>query len=61
LQYLNRTAAAVGASLYFYGDANENSHYKKIGGITTATCLYVDLLASAYKERHFRPEERKKE
>nr|CAG8453206.1 817_t:CDS:2 [Entrophospora candida] len=53
-QYLNRAAAAVGASLFL----TNNENYKEAGGITAVVCLYADLVLSHTKERIFRTAEK---
>ena len=59
---LSQITSATGAGIYLFGEINGSSnYYKGIGGSITVTSLGINFLVSAYKERRYRPEERKKE
>jgi len=62
LHNLSQIASATGAGIYLFGEINGSSnYYKGIGGSITVTSLGINFLVSAYKERRYQPEERKKE
>lgn len=62
LHNLSKITSATGAGIYLYGEINDSSnYYKGIGGTITVTSLGIDFLVSSYRERRYRPEERKKE
>ncbi|CAI2190513.1 6343_t:CDS:2 [Funneliformis geosporum] len=62
LHNLSKIISTAGAGIYLYGEVNDsNNYYKGIGGSITVTSLLVDFVASSYRERRYRPEERKKE
>ena len=62
LNNLSQIASVTGAGIYLFGEINGSSnYYKGIGGSITVTSLCFDFLVSSYRERRYRPEERKKE
>ena len=61
LHNLSKITSATGAGIYLYGEINSDTSYKGIGGSITVTALVTDFLVSAYRERRYRPEERKKD
>ncbi|CAI2189044.1 20470_t:CDS:2, partial [Funneliformis geosporum] len=62
LHNLSKVISATGAGIYLYGEINDRSnYYKGIGGTITVVSLGIDFVVSSYRERRYRPEERKKE
>jgi len=61
LHNLSQLISATGAVIYLYGEVNgSNNFYKGVGGTITVTSLCIDFLVYNYREKRYRPEERKK-